>query len=635
MENKTYPIDFWSYSSLTMFLRNALAFKKRYILKIYDNQISSAGLIGQAGHEALKYFYQGVEASKAIEHGLDYINRKPDAEINYGKTGTREKIVKGYMQAIDYYLAEAPKYDCVAVEEAIVEKIEGFPLPMKAIADLIINEGEDISIVDHKFTSSYTDGDLSDPVFIIQAMFNFYTVMAKYGKRPKRMIINECKTSKNTDGRPQIQQYIIEFDQYPHYFDFFKKLYNDVTRELGRSDKLFLPNFSDLFDGQMVYDVYTQDLIDVDAPVAIQHKTEQVDFVEKKFIPSTIDNVANQNFTEEEKIKAKLAEFGLAVEMRETYTGPGIVKYTMKPSRGRKMADFEKHDKDLALALKAKSVRIEAPIMGTDLIGVEIPNPERQFVNYAHDESRNGTLEVPIGVDVYGQTIVKDLADAPHLLIAGSTGSGKSVMINVLIKALSDQNSPAELGFVMIDPKRVELAPWNDLPHLLAPVIFDEDKAMEALNWLTAEMEHRYKQLEKGKHRNIDDYNTNEVSKMKKIVVIIDEFADLMLGGAGTSEKSIIRLAQKARAIGIHIVLGTQRPSVDVVTGLIKANLPTRIAFMTTSRTDSQVILDQSGAEQLIGKGDMLFLNPNVKGLQRLQGFYVWGGWNAGVFDYS
>lgn len=624
-QSKTYPIDYWSYSALTKFLANPIAFKKRYILKIYDTQVGISGLVGQAGHEALKYFYQGVEASKAIEHGLDYIHQKPDSEIDFGKTGTREQVLKTYTQAIDFYLAEAPTYPkIISVEEAITEAVDGFPLPMKAISDLVVEENGELVIVDHKFVKSHTDGELPNPHYIIQSFFNYYTILAKYKRAASRMVFQECKTAKNKDGSPQIQQYIIEFEKYPHYLDFFKRIYNDATRELGREDKLYLPNFSDNYDGQNSFDIYIQDLIDVDQPVAVAHKTKAVDFVEKKFIPSTLDNVANQNFSPEEKIKAKLAEFGLAVEMRETFTGPGVIKYTMKPSRGRKMADFEKHGPDIALALKAQSVRIEAPIYGTDLIGVEVPNPQRQFVEYRHDDSRDGTLQIPIGVDVYGKTIVKDLAEAPHLLIAGATGSGKSVMINVLIQSLLEQNSPDELGFVMIDPKRVELAPWNDTPHLLAPVIYEDEKAVQALNWLIEEMEHRYDQLEKSRYRNIEEYNANEANHMRKIVVVIDEFADLILQTAGgATERAIIRLAQKARAIGIHVILGTQRPSVDVVTGLIKANLPTRIAFMTSSRVDSQVILDQGGAEQLMGKGDMLFLDPSTKGLQRLQALYI------------
>jgi S-DNA-T family DNA segregation ATPase FtsK/SpoIIIE len=314
--------------------------------------------------------------------------------------------------------------------------------------------------------------------------------------------------------------------------------------------------------------------------------------------------------------------------MQETYKGASVIQYTLKPSRGLKMSSFEKHDKDLALVLKAKSIRIQAPIMGTDLVGVEVPNPKRAVIKLPDEIERivetPGTLTIPIGVDVYGRIITKDLADMPHLLIAGATGSGKSVMINVVIRSLVEQNTPEALKLVLIDPKRVELSQFKNLPNLLAPVIYDEKKATTTLNWLVEEMEIRYDRLEKAGYRGITDYNANNANKMSKIVVVIDEFADLILQSDGNeTEKAVIRLAQKARAIGIHIVLGTQRPSVDVVTGLIKANFPTRIAFMTSSRMDSQVILDQAGAEELIGKGDMLFLDPTVRGLQRLQGFYA------------
>ena len=635
-------IDHWSYSSLSLFLRNGLAFKKKYLLKIYDDLSSPSAIVGQAGHKALEAFYGGVPVNKAVEIGLDHINKISDTGIDYGKTGSREQILKDYTQAINFYFAEAPAFqEILGIEKGLTHFVinevteEKMAIPAKSFSDLIVRNAGEIEIWDHKFVKSYSDGEISKATFIIQAMFNYYTVKAEYGESPKRMVFNECKLAKNKDGSPQVQPYIIEYADYPQYFQLFYNLYNDCTRAIMRPDILFLPNFQDMFDGQNSFDTYLANVITVDAPVAVQHKTKQTEVVEKKYHASIPTSNENEFLTDEEKIRLKFQEFGIPVEMQKTHIGASVIQYTLKPSRGIKMSQFEKHDKDLSLVLKAKSIRIQAPIMGTDLVGVEVPNLDRKTVSFFNEDgsinpqtgfdgSTKGYMYIPIGVDVYGHTVMKDLADMPHLLIAGSTGSGKSVMMNVVIRSLVEQNSADELKLVLIDPKRVELSQFKDLPNLLAPVIFDEEKAAKTLGWLVEEMEVRYQQLEQAGFRGITDYNLNNAKKMPKIVVVIDEFADLILqSDGGETEKSVIRLAQKARAIGIHIVLGTQRPSVDVVTGLIKANFPTRIAFMTTSRIDSQVILDQSGAEELIGKGDMLFLDPTVRGLQRLQGFYA------------
>ena len=270
--------------------------------------------------------------------------------------------------------------------------------------------------------------------------------------------------------------------------------------------------------------------------------------------------------------------------------------------------------------------------MGTDRVGIEVPNEDRQdipfFIEGAPSEKlglEDGTLNIPIGVDVYGKTIIKDLADMPHLLIAGSTGSGKSVMLNTILHSLLTQNTPEQLNLVLIDPKRVELTSFADYPHVLSRIIHKHEEAIKALSWLIKEMDERYEKLQKAKKKGIKEYNEDYTDKIPRLVVVIDEFASLILtkerGEASLAEIMIVRLAQEGRAAGIHLVIATQRPSVDVVTGLIKANLPTRICFMTTSKIDSKIVLDQGGAEELVGKGDMLFMNPSIKGLKRLQGF--------------
>lgn len=651
-------IDHWSYSAMTLFLRNRLAFKKKYILKIYDDLYSPSAVVGQACHKAVEEYLNGADITKAIDAGHDHIKHFADNAIDYGKTGTREKMIKDYTKGIQFYFDEIPAWDkrnVLMVEEKITEYIHDvdgneLSIPAKCFVDVVWESTRKekfadfefpagvLFIEDNKFVRSYSDADIDDPARVIQAMFNYHCVKEKTGRAPAAMLYREVKLSENTrgqyKGQPQCQYYVIKFDEHPDYFSLFNQLYNDCTREISRPDINFLPNFQDMFDGQNSFEAYRQNLITVDPPV-VAHKQKEITFEQKRYHESAPDKVENKNLTPDEKIRLKLQEFGIPVEMQETHSNSSVTMYTLKPSRGVKMKTIESHAKDIAIALKARSIRVQAPIMGTDMVGIEIPNENRKTVQFFADNGEpraetgieKGTLMLPIGIDVYGKTIKKDLRDMPHLLIAGSTGSGKSVMLNVILHSLTHQMSPEELNLVLIDPKRVELSQFKDKPHLLSRVIYEHREAIKALDWLVKEMEERYQKLEQGGYRNIGAYNDDHAERMPYLVVVIDEFADLILtkerGEPSFAELMIVRLAQKARAVGIHLVIATQRPTVDVVTGLIKANLPARIAFMTSSRTDSQVILDKSGAEELVGKGDMLFLNPEKRGLQRLQGFYA------------
>lgn len=627
---REYPIEHWSYSSLTSYLSDRYSFKKKYILKIYDDTTNPSALVGTACHKVLESFFKGVPREKAILEGQRHIDTFSDQLIKYGKTGSREKINKDFSQAINFYFAEQPKIkEVLGVEETIVTFIHHndvqLALPIKAKLDLITRDEQGrIVMRDHKFVSAYSDSKVDDGERVLQAMFYYYAVKEKYGEIPYSISFDELKITNNSNGDPQLKPYIIIYEEHPNYHEVFISLYNDCTEEISTETCKFLPNVRDMFSGQDSFEGYRMEVTGIDSDkLVVQHRTKAVPFTEKQFVPSYTDQVENMFLSEEEKIRVKLQEFGIAVDMQETYHGPAITKFTFKPTRGVKMSKIEQHAKDLAIALKSATIRVEAPIMGTDLVGVEIPALERKIMPWTKDLIIQNTLSLPIGVDVFGATIRKDLKDMPHLLIAGSTGSGKSVIMNVIIRTLLEQNTSEKLKMVLIDPKRVELAEYNMIPHLLSPVIYDTEKAARALLWLVNEMEERYKQLESLRYKNIDEYNDKN-NPMHKIIVVIDEMADLMLTDEGKGiETSIVRLAQKARAVGIHLIVGTQRPSVDVITGLIKANLPTRICFMTASSVDSRVVLDQSGAEELTGKGDMLFLDPHNKGLKRLQGFYL------------
>lgn len=330
-----------------------------------------------------------------------------------------------------------------------------------------------------------------------------------------------------------------------------------------------------------------------------------------------------------ERIQKTLANFHINVEMGEVQVGPTVTQYTLKPAEGIKLSRITALNNDLALALAAHPIRIEAPIPGKSFVGIEVPNQKpaivrvREILTATSFKERKTTLTIALGKDVSGKCWVDDLSGMPHLLVAGATGSGKSVCLNAIIMSLLYQNNPDTLRFIMIDPKRVEFPVYNGIPHLLTPVITDVTKTVYALRWAIGEMDSRFDTLAQAKKRNISSYNLTAKDKMPYIVIIIDELADLMVAAAAEVEACIIRLTQMARAIGIHLVVATQRPSVDVITGLIKANIPCRIAFSVASLMDSRTILDSSGAEKLVGKGDMLFMTPQTAKPRRLQGAYV------------
>jgi S-DNA-T family DNA segregation ATPase FtsK/SpoIIIE len=326
-------------------------------------------------------------------------------------------------------------------------------------------------------------------------------------------------------------------------------------------------------------------------------------------------------------IKKTLSDFGVEADVREINMGPTVTQYTLKPAAGVKLNKITALSSNLALALAAQSIRIEAPIPGKSLVGVEMPNVKaatvklRELLTSAEFENRTSKLSLPLGRDVSGKAIVADLVKMPHLLIAGATGSGKSVGINSILLSLLYQNSPQDMRLILVDPKMVELSIYNDIPHLIAPVISNPKETISALRWTIAEMERRYQIFAEEGRRNIYEYNqSNKSQKMPYIVVVIDEMATLMQVSGNETEAMVVRLAQMARATGIHLILATQRPSVDVITGLIKANVTTRIAFAVGSQVDSRTIIDMAGAEKLLGNGDMLYLAGDISKPQRIQG---------------
>lgn len=385
-------------------------------------------------------------------------------------------------------------------------------------------------------------------------------------------------------------------------------------------------------------------------------KLPPIDILEKS--PEVVFSQSDNN-RRAKLIEEALESYGVEAKVVQINTGPTVTQFGIEPGWDRKMREFKEKDRDghtrvrqeeisktrikverinslandLALALAAPTIRIEAPIPGQSLVGIEVPNTVSTSVtlrgvietNVFQKTVNKTKMALALGKGAGGEAVTADLARMPHLLIAGATGSGKTVCLNTIVCSLLMDNTPYDLRFVLIDPKRVELTSYNSIPHLAAPVIVEAEKAVESLRWLAQEMDRRYQKLQAAAARSIDGYNKNRQGdqKMPYLVLVIDELADLMMQSGDEVERILCRLAQLSRAVGIHLVVATQRPSVDVITGLIKANFPTRISFAVSSQVDSRTILDGAGAEKLLGKGDMLYMPQEASKPKRLQGCYV------------
>lgn len=718
------PVDKLSYSGMTQLLRNPLIFKLKQILGIYDGKKGVTAMIGGAGHEALKYYYGGVKdlavsadrderRAEATAYGLDYLTKIDDFYIRYGATGTREKMLAEYTKAMQIYWEEEPEYnEIISCEERLEAEIKNhdgqiFPLPAVGVPDLIekCKDGT-YDIIDAKFVRSFTkyeneDGEPhEDYIKIIQAKFLDYLVRATKEVQAKRVIFREVKRTVNKDGSNQIRDYIVPLDHKP-YDIIFINIYADVLKFISNPDAVYLPNLSDPFDGEQSGLLYAEGLINADmSDIEVMHKVQDVALVSKKFIPSRLDKIENQYLAPEEKIKLRLAEFGIPVQPVETKVGASVTQYCFKVSAGIRMSTILKHKSDIARAIEAKgNINILAPIPGTSLIGVEVPNETRTPIYLEKSHFTPDSLILPIGVTVQGEVVKESLADMPHLLIAGATGAGKSILLHGILSSLIAQNKPENLHLILIDPKRVELTAFAKAKHLQGKKILVEyEPIVRMLMEMTDLMEARYKELECHGKRDIGEYNAAKINQsMPYIVIAIDEFADLILRskveekkksvtysskskawlhrelknragksgkiyfkdedqkehshtvltinnyskddlieyldildsmddinrGDASVEYLVVRLAQMGRAVGIHLIIATQRPSIDVITGLIKANFPTRIALTTASHTDSEVIIGKPGAEKLTGKGDMIFQHPARQGEVRLQGFLI------------
>jgi len=363
--------------------------------------------------------------------------------------------------------------------------------------------------------------------------------------------------------------------------------------------------------------------------IGAEYKMPPIDLLEAdKGKPTAGDTITNSAI-----IKKTLENFGLGVEMSEINIGPTVTQYTLKPAEGIKLSKITALSNNFSLALASHPIRIEAPIPGKSLVGIEVPNKERckvrlrGLISDQNFQNSFSSLTLVLGRDVSGNSCYADLARMPHLLVAGATGTGKTIFLNNLILTLLYENSPESLRLILIDPKRVEFNAYKELPHLLCPVIFDAQRSVNTLKWLVSEMERRFEVLSGNGSRDITSYNLKVLKDGEEplpfIILIVDELADLMAAKGRDIEAGVVRLAQMARAVGIHLVLATQRPSVEVITGLIKANITSRVTFQVASQVDSRTVLDAAGAEKLLGSGDLLFMSADVAKPRRIQGAYV------------
>jgi len=643
-----FPVGHYSYSMFTLACTNPTMFKIKYINgDVIDTTSSPASVLGSAVHKGIETYLGGnkdvptpVDEGEAIklghEIGLQYLRAYSDGFITWSSTiPNRQLLEEKYAHCYFGYIKDF-QYKKRCKEVLMVEKmlkyrveVEGqnLPIPLKGQPDFVFRGHDDkIHIEDHKVTGAFSKEDDIDASKLIQAAFMYFLVYAETGEAPYDITFNEYKHTENRDKSSQTRRYNIVFGQEPMLFELFYRMYQDITDMLlGKA--VFLPNIRAMFDKEVTILSYIYRLdheeernkafermkvtnITDFLKEKIQKETsikKYMETVQAQFISSATLNY--KDMTIEERIKMKMAEHGLGLEFHSKVEGYSVDLYRYEPSIGLKMSKIESYVKDVEQVVSVSGVRVLAPIPNSELIGFEVPRAERRF---PEGKAQNDGFDITVGVNTMGETVKMDIREAPHVIVAGSTGSGKSVWLDSLIGQIS---TVLNTELILLDPKFVELSTWKEKASVYADN--GEDIAL-ALNELVVLMNSRYKVLQEKKLKNMQG------TDMPYIFVIFDEYGDAVSGTTGFEDNiksSILLLVQKARAAGIHIILTTQRPSVKIISGEIKANCPCRIAFRCSSSIDSQVILDQGGAEKLLGKGDMLALLPGQSSLVRLQGY--------------
>jgi RecB family exonuclease/energy-coupling factor transporter ATP-binding protein EcfA2 len=678
LSSSNFPVEHYSASSMRLFSTNPILFKIQYINRDrFDTTAGISGVIGNAFHQAMMVYYGGSDVliaqneEESIKNGLtagmDFLSRYNDGFIKYTTTiPNKQKAFDVFSFAFNSYVKEKPYGvdQVIAIEEKMEERVDvewrgqrlTLPVKLKGYIDKVIRDKEGrLKIVDYKTCYSFSNPEKIDGAKILQAVEYYLLTYAKYGEEPYSVTFEEVKYTKNSDGGKQVREYEVVFSENDLYFDFYFRFYEDMTRALS-GEMVYVPNVNAMFDNEVaiVSYIHRLDVEEEQAKLMKKHNVKTVTDLLKKQMQSagsmkkllkmveenfvTAKNLNYSSMKTEEKIKTKLMEHGMMLEFDSMVEGNTVDLYRYIPTIGLKMSRLKNYIEDIEQVLGKSGVRILAPIQNSTLIGFEVPRDMRTFPEIPKIQG----FDIAIGKNSMGEDVRFDLRDAPHLLVAGSSGSGKSVFLSSIIKQL---DSLSEVDIHLFDPKIVELAVHKKDKNV---VQYETNilSIYEALRSLVLEMNVRYEMLAKSGVRSIAEYK----GKMRYKFVFIDEFGDLIMQDyvhentvytgdvytkgqhAGEEKvrvesvevskeisKMVLLLAQKARACGIHVVISTQRPSVDVITGTIKANFPTKVALRTAKAIDSVVIMDDKGAEKLLGKGDMLFISD--RGVERLQGY--------------
>ena len=672
-----FPVAHYSYSSFVRFSTNPILFKIQEINRDrFDTSTNISAVMGRAFHRALEVYYGGSEdfivvtEAEAIEYGLragaEYLEAYNDGWINYSATiPNKQAAIERFTFSFNEYVKHFPYTPghTLSVEEMIEAFADvewrgqrlSLPVKLKGRLDLIEDKDGVLKIRDHKICYSFSDPDKIDGAKIIQAIQYYLLVYAKYGREPYSIVFDEVKYTKNRDGSSQIRSYEVVYAENEQFFDYYFRLYDDMTRALN-GEMVFVPNIHALFDNEVALIAYIHRLDETEevAKLMREHKVKNLTdllkkqihsassmkkllkSVEQKFIEAK--NIDYEKMKNEEKIQTKLLEHGMMIQFDSKVSGATVDLYRYTPSIGIKMSKLKGYVADVEQVLGVSGVRVLAPIPNTTFVGFEVPKKTRSFPSLPTADGFN----LAIGEDTMGTVFRFDIRTAPHMLVAGTSGSGKSVFLNAMLEQLT---AIPEAEIYLFDPKKVELASYAQKQNVV--VHEDDIMAIHAeLAELVEEMNSRYSTLKKMGKKTI------EGTDMPYKFVVIDEYGDLIMQdyefveyvptgkvyqrgeNAGQEElkresikiskeieKNILLLAQKARAAGIHLIISIQRPSVDIVTGSIKANFPTKACFRTAKAIDSQIVLDTDGAEKLTGKGDMLFSSD--QGITRLQGYSV------------
>lgn len=628
-----FPLEHISASSMIKLSSNPLMFKILYKNRDrIETAMGASGVVGKAFHHAMEAFYEN-SVEDGLKAGTEYLDVYSDAFIKYNTViKNKQDAIDRFVFAYNSYMNELPKQGkLIACEDQIIEQINvewrgqryDLPVPLKGYIDKIVEEDGELVIVDYKTCASFSDPEKVDGAKILQAVEYFFLCYAKYGRPPKKLRYEEVKISKNRDGSPQVKLYEIVFDENDLYFDFYMRFMGDMIRQLN-GEAVYLPNVHALFDNDIAIIAYIQRL-DQEEEVARRMKEEKVQNITdllrndiqrasdmKKLLKAAerslqeAKNIDYKNMKNSEKIQTKLLEHGMVLKFVDKIEGASVDLYRFTPSIGLKMSRIRNYADDIEQVIGVSGVRMLAPISNSTMVGVEVPRTERSFPAVPAAKG----FDIAIGKTVMGEDLRFDIREAPHMLVAGATGSGKSVFLNALIEQL---HTVPNSEMILLDPKRVELAHHKDKGVYINNV----PDIVQLLKSLVAEMELRYEQLEKAGVKNI-----SATEGMQYKFVVLDEFGELAAQSKKTGAMTnVLRLAQMARACGIHMIIATQRPSTDIITGTIKANFPTKVCFRVSKQVDSRVVIDEVGAEKLLGKGDMLFQSTN--GIERLQGYFA------------